>query len=718
MQIVKQDKQTKSDVWSNDQYRMIYRDGVRQNFALCTECQALITHKSCYGTGGLLRHRCFRRRNGLMQTHGRGRRTRKSSTPRRSNRIRSSSPYSSSTPVVADSGDDLLTQTRYELETLIQHADASVVFQKPSGTRSSVWRFDLFQLVYRDGERQDFVYCLDCHQLLIHRQQSGTMRLLRHKCIQDRMAQQTEQERHPVKVECEAEVDLKEEEPTKVDEEPIETAQPFFPVPSIFPEKGQFDEIRELTGLEADRCTIARKQLHLMSREFIPISLIQDNEHFQRLVQCLINSAVNFGEFNQRKAWLSQNDVADQQTLRLINVKERLKILVNREKLSFSCDVWQHKTAQICATLRGHYIDDQFKLRNVVLGTRVCLDDDGDLFELCVNILREYTDSRRSALRLLSNATVVVDGERNRHGMQRMINCVSSSLNQIASELIADSTAVQQICTSVTQKLAKDPSPHIRTLLLNFDATHWESIWQLLSVFRELVGTVNCPHEIDDILMMLDPLHEVAQCLGGFNTTTPTINLVYTFRQKLLDVFATALDATSRAIKLKFLTAIKSNFVITDLHRIAVFLDPRFKSLKFFDPDERNRVIEMTKVLISDGTIPPLPLQQPAHAFLAAYMDEGLAVEPSTNEVDVYVRLRLNGVIQVADDDQVLSFWQQRTDLPRLQNLVKQILCIPASCTAQVCHFSASARQMVLGRSRLDVGELDTALLIHSIEDA
>lgn len=609
--------------------------------------------------------------------------------------------------MVPDSSDDLMTQTRYELETLIQHSDPSVVFQKPSGTRSSVWRYDVFQLVYRDGDRQDFVYCLDCHKLLIHRQQSGTMRLLRHKCLQDRMAQQEEDESKPI---------VKVEEPVKL-EEPIECIEPVFSVPSIFPEKGHFSEIRELTGLEADRCSIARKQLQFMSREFISISLLQENEQFHRLVQCLINSAINYGEFNPQKVWLGHHDVADQQTIRLIQVKEKLKILVSREKLSFSCDVWQHKTAQLCATLRGHYIDDQFALQNVVLGTRVCLEKDGDLFELCVSILRDYTDSRRSALRILSNATVVVDGERNRHGMQRMINCVSSSLNQIASELIADSMAVQQICTSVMQKLAKDPSPHIRTLLLNFDATHWESIWQLLSVFRELVGTVNCPHEIDDILMMLDPLHEVAQCLGGFNTSTPTINLVYTFRQKLLDVFASALDATSRAIKLKFLTAIKSNFVITDLHRIAVFLDPRFKSLKFFDAEERHRVVEMTKVLISDGSTPAPPSYQAPHPFLSVYMDDHLTDEPSTNEVDIYVRIRLNGLLQVADDDQVLAFWQQHTELPRLQNLVKQILCIPASCTAQVCHFSAAARQMVLGRSRLDVGDLDTALLVHSISE-
>lgn len=601
-----------------------------------------------------------------------------------------------------------MTQTRYELETLIQHSDQSVVLQKPTGTRSSVWRYDLFQLVYRDGERQDFVYCLECHQLLVHRQQSGTMRLLRHKCLQDRMAHQAEEER-PSPVE-------KKEEAVKV-EEAIECVEPGFAVPSIFPEKGHYDEAPELTGLEADRCSIARKQLQLMSKEFISISLLQENEHFHRLVQCLINSAINYGEMDPRKVWLNQHEVADQQTLRLIQVKERLKVLVNREKLSFSCDVWQHKKSQVCATLRGHYIDDQYALKNVVLGTRVCMDDEGDLFELCVNILRDYTDTRRSALRLLSNATVVVDGERNRHGMQRMINCVSSSLNQIASELIADSTAVQQICTSVMQKLSKDPSPYIRTLLLNFDATHWESIWQLLSVFRELVGTVSCPHEIDDILMMLDPLHEVAQCLGGFNTATPTINLVYTFRQKLLDVFATALDATSRAIKLKFLAAIKSNFVITDLHRIAVFLDPRFKSLKFFDADERSRVIEMTKVLISDGSPAAPAAHQLPHLFLSAYMDDNIADEPSANEVDIYVRLRLNGTLQVADDDQVLAFWQHRTELPRLQNLVKQILCIPASCTAQVCHFSAAARQMVLGRSRLDVAELDTALLLHSSED-
>lgn len=783
VQIVKQDKQTKSDVWSNDQYRMIYRDGVRQNFALCTECQALITHKSCYGTGGLLRHRCFRKRNGLMQTHGRGRRTRKAGSShgapttttstltrrqRRSSRQRlaarssmaattASTASSSSSPLPAlgtetahaEGAEDTLTQIRYELETLLQHSDATVELLKPpAGSRSLVWTYNLLQMVYRDGERQDFVFCVECRQLLVHRVQAGTNRLLRHPCIQaaiERLERAEQPRQHGQQAPPQAvDVEMHQQEEEEDDDdgersqydtktEPIECADientastyisPFMTLPD---ETAAADAA---TGIDADKKTIAKQQLYLMSREFIPAALLGDGGNsdsaYQRLLQCLLSSAVGFGRFNATQCWLDATDVQHRLTQRRATLHERLKRIVATEKLSFSCDVWQHRPDQVCVTLHGHYVDDAYRLRNVVLGTRVHREEAGDLFELCVQILRKYVgDSKRTALRTLSNATIVVDGDRNRNGMQRMINCVASGLNGIATELIADSTVVQQICATVCAKLSAHASPEIRAMLLRFDGTRWETIWNLLTVYREIVGTVECPHEIDDILAMLDPLHEVSSCLGRFVAQTPTINLVYPFRQKLLDVFASALDATTLAIKQKFLASIKSNFVLTDLHRIAVFLDPRFKSLRFFSADERARIVDMTKVLISDGTEPGgrnssggAHHHQPVHAYLADYMDDGIGEAPSANEVDAYLRMQLNGTLRVADDDQVLAFWQQRDDLPRLQNLVRQILCIPASCTADGCHFAAEAERVVEMRARMEVGELDAAMLVVCNKD-
>lgn len=847
VQIVKQDKQTKSDVWSNDQYRMIYKDGVRQNFALCTECHALITHKSCYGTGGLLRHRCFRKRNGLMQTHGRGRRTRKNggggsggsgcggivgagisggggSVPRRRRRssrqrlaTRQSAKQSSATMTMmmrmasgtgstasscsspplqqqaiqpptttipnnnsiiptmatADGAEDTLTQIRHELETLIQHADPSVELLKPpAGSRSLVWTYQMLQMVYRDGERQDFVFCVECRQLLVHRVQAGTNRLLRHACIQaaierNERAEQMQQHQQHVNRRPTADVannhndDANEEnaherqtaeqltQQSKLvgNPQPMEYPDDSTPNTYVSPfmklaEDAAIDANETATGIDADKKRIAKQQLYLMCREFMPVSLLDATgfqgpnstgictNSYQRLLQCLLSSAVDFGRFNAAQCFLDGPEVQRRIGQRRDRMHESLRSIVATEKLSFSCDVWPHRSGQLCCTLHGHYVDDSFSLRNVVLGTRVHREEAGDLFELCVQMLRVYVpgESRRIALRKLSNTTIVIDGDRNRNGMQRMINCVASGLNRIASELVVDSQVVQQICATVIVKLAEHATPEIRAMLLRFDGTRWETIWNLLTVYREIVGTVECPHEIDDILAMLDPLHEVAVCLGRFASQTPTINLVYPFRQKLLDVFASALDATTLAIKQKFLASINSNFVLTDLHRIAVFLDPRFKSLRFFSADERMRIIDMTKVLINDGTddgsgaaaaVDRLSAaehqtgRQPIHAHLADYMDDGIAEAPSVNEVDTYVRMQLHGSLRIADDSQVLAFWQQRDELPRLQNLVLQILCIPASCRADGCHFSAEAKRVLEMRTRIDgLDELDTALMV------
>lgn len=838
---------------------MIYRDGVRQNFALCTECHALITHKSCYGTGGLLRHRCFRKRNGLMQTHGRGRRTRKSGGSgasgcggsgvgtgtgmlavggggvsmtrrrRRSSRQRlasrqsakasssvllmttgangsTASSCSSPTPSVtavtmtnsaaastAEGAEDTLTQIRHELETLIQHADASVELLKPpAGSRSLVWTYNMLQMVYRDGERQDFVFCVECRQLLVHRVQAGTNRLLRHACVQaaiarNERAEQLQQHQQQLLVAQHQHQQLLQQQqqhhanrPTDVthqrndDDEMHDGNTPPTPATMEHTQPKADDNVQHIeypadttpntyispfmtlaedagiagkkaTGIDADKKRIAKQQLYLMCREFMPISLLDGSgagaqmpnattgmctNSYQRLLQCLLSSAVEFGRFNAAHCFLDGDDVQRRVVQRRAQLHEKLRHIVATEKLSFSADVWLHRPGQLCCTLHGHYVDDAFRLRNVVLGTRVYREEAGDLFELCVQMLRAYVpgESKRTALRKLSNTTIVIDGERNRSGMPRMINCVASGLNRIASELVVDSQVVQQICGTVLAKLAEHATPEIRAMLLRFDGARWETIWNLLTVYREIVGTVECPHEIDDILAMLDPLHEVSLCLGRFGAQQPTINLVYPFRQKLLDVFASALDATTLAIKQKFLASINSNFVLTDLHRIAVFLDPRFKSLRFFSAEERARIVDMTKVLINDGPseadaagtagaglaiAEPAGRQQPPHAHLADYMDDGIAEPASANEVDAYVRMQLNGTLRVADDGQVLAFWQQRDDLPRLQNLVLQILSIPASCRADGCHFAADAKRVLEMRARIDaVDELDTALMM------
>lgn len=50
----------KSEIWSNGNFRTIYKDGVKLDFVMCLLCKSLITYRSKTGTASLLRHSCMR----------------------------------------------------------------------------------------------------------------------------------------------------------------------------------------------------------------------------------------------------------------------------------------------------------------------------------------------------------------------------------------------------------------------------------------------------------------------------------------------------------------------------------------------------------------------------------------------------------------------------------------------------------------------------------
>ena len=83
----------------------------------------------------------------------------------------------------------------------------------------------------------------------------------------------------------------------------------------------------------------------------------------------------------------------------------------------------------------------------------------------------------------------------------------------------------------------------------------------------------------------------------------------------------------------------------------------------------------------------------------------------ATDEVDDYCSTTFQ---LTASDENLLFFWEKQGRFPRLQQLAKRFLCIPATSAASERCFSAAGRVIEARRNRLNPGTVDAILYLHS----
>lgn len=729
--LVKPEKSSKSCAWSADCFSLIFNNNVKENFVYCQICSNLITYNSVHGTGSLLRHHCYKKVISSMKDENDDRKVLnfQTSTPKMLKRslheTENNSPFS--TILINSSSDPLKfpmkcrdnTKQKKDIEELIARGDPTIDLRMPTNIKSEVWSNGNFKIVYKNGNKLGFVMCFYCQSLITYKSKTGTASLLRHSCIKRLNASVKAENRSPNHTEIVHDYSsLPNNDNEQTDDAELITVNNVDN--SSYGNDNETDNEQYLSGYFPDDYKDEASKLfqYFSYKDMQPMNL-QQKKGFLNFGQYLINMGAEYGKINIDTILDGRNSLNGSLGDSFTNTLQKmLKPKFEDHKMSLSCDYWtDHNRKMNFFTLYGHYIgNDIFGIKKANLGTVNFTEDFSaiDYKQLVTSILEDYFTNDSDIETFLSKSTIVVfDDMSNCLKSYSTIYCSCLKLNQIVQMLLDESNYRNVIPNEV------------------LESDSWFNIWEYL----ELVDEPNVDmHTIDELKQILDPFTKALKNLSS--DQKPTINEVYIFRKKLEDHFRNKRFSNTKINELA-LNLIREEFPMTNLHKIAVFLDPRFKSLKFMTQDDKTNVINMVSKMISsdegDANIMTFGEENDTKStiiktanstsgvsdntdstkYLIEYMDIVEERDETHDEVDMYMNLKFNDIYST----NILEFWESRYDLPHLRQLARDILCIPASAIVSEKHFLDEAKLLAKRRLNMEIDNIKQMLYIHENYD-
>lgn len=219
-----------------------------------------------------------------------------------------------------------------------------------------------------------------------------------------------------------------------------------------------------------------------------------------------------------------------------------------------------------------------------------------------------------------------------------------------------------------------------------------ERFFEVLELLKQHEAKTASDEQLMTILTQVDLglMNRVRAVLNSFydakkfisSENTATINLILPCYKKLVLVLNADDEADYRVKSFKTLLSslLDKYFVVTDKHKIATFLTPRFRSLRnLCTPEETKALIRKIKQEFNEE-------KTEAGSAAANREEDGnffnefcTNVEDIGDEVDNYLKLCLSNA-DLADDP--LKFWQRnKSSFVKLSEYATDILSVPASST-------------------------------------
>lgn len=765
--LMKPEKSSKSCAWGVDCFSLIFNNNVKENYVYCQICKNLITYNSVHGTGSLLRHHCYkkvinsqREENNVVKSLNFSQSATKVQQQQHQQhhlqkRIKCENDSSGLNDILMGATADMKFQTKgrdnsklkKEIEELLTRGDPSIDMRAPENIKSEVWSNGNFKILYQNGKKLDFVICMFCHSLITYKSKTGTASLLRHSCIK-RLSETIKREnRSPIGNEHDLHeqyvtIPLSEPDPDHADDV-VDAAQiqctavnlAYVSCDNDNDTDADAEAEQYLSNEYTDEVKEeAFKLFHYFSfKDLQPMNLVH-RKGFLTFGQYLMNLGAECKRGNMEALFdgkhVSSSALVAEKSIN--NLQKMLKPKFEDHRIALSCDYWTDRNRKMnFLTLYGHYISDMFEIKKVNLGTESFVEDFStiDYKRLISSMLERYLNNDHDIEAFLSRTTTVIfDEMADCFKSYSTIGCSCLILNRIVMQLIDE--------CDLRETLPND-------MLANTDS--WSNIWEYLEMGDDQIDSLTAS-SIDEFKQILDPFMKAVKSLSS--DQKPTINEVYIFRKKIEDHFRNACF-TNTKIREIALNLIRVHFPITNLHKIAVFLDPRFKSLKFMSHEEKTNVLNMVSKMVSSddgenhlnafgeessgkltssmvnkssrgggggdsgaggsGTSTSSGAGCDSTKYLIEYMDIVEERDETHDEVDTYVNLKFNDIYSA----NILEFWESRYDLPHLRQLAIDILCIPASGIVAEKLFSEDANVLAKRRLNMEIDNVKQMLHIH-----
>lgn len=212
----------------------------------------------------------------------------------------------------------------------------------------------------------------------------------------------------------------------------------------------------------------------------------------------------------------------------------------------------------------------------------------------------------------------------------------------------------------------------------------------------------------------------------------PTLHMVIPWYKTLINHCKVNISDNDTLIEIKSVVeqVIKKKLNIEDIHKIAIFFDPRMKQLKILEQSDakwvKERIRNQCSSIISQitneesddstTTVQERPLKKSRKKVKETTTDfseyyDSSSEEEENDEIDQYLKCK-------APKDKnlnVLQWWKDHKDeYPALAILSAYYLSIPASSASSEREFSATGQTINERRTNLNPETVDSILILHS----
>ncbi|XP_065089518.1 uncharacterized protein LOC135710783 [Ochlerotatus camptorhynchus] len=546
--------------------------------------------------------------------------------------------------------------TKDMLEQKITEKDPDLVYRKHHNNNSTWARY---MPMYYKGVKQNYVRCLECGWLVLHKASTGTGSLLRHKC----------------KIKLPSGVEVKiEQQPPSNRNLPSKAAT----VGSTSSHAVKFQTTVMPQNVVDD---LVRQQACFLYKDLSSVDLF-DSHSFRTFAQMLVNIGVYYGQ--QDIAFLADRTRLMDQVLPTIYQQARIQLnqaLVDCD-LSYSFNLFRNEVEnKSFATINSYTVAEDYYFRKINVKTVPVEDLESFIEGLPTIIIDMIEKEHNEPLKLVYGTKLDV-----RSDDFELIPCVV--------------TALWGIMKKIMDMFKFDSEQYVEKIFLSEDDEEEDAMKKILAPFKEPIKSLVSDGNV-------------------------TITEVVLWKKKLERHFRVeeADDENMKTIKEAFQMQIKQSLKLHEYHKIGVFLDPKFKGLRFLSEEERSETlaivkaqlrrdqdgIEQLKKLYSSGKKDNVEIRKETKFY--EFMDASLEVESADvvdDEIRQYVDVKLESPVDV------LSYWRNENAFPLLKKLCQRVLNIPAACDDMKLRFGrADQRDFLKKRAVLREEEIDMMLYLN-----
>lgn len=485
--------------------------------------------------------------------------------------------------------------------------------------------------------------------------------------------------------------------------------------------------------------------INFVSKDLRPYKAVED-AGFLDLIQTAWNLGAEFGQISTEKlveVLPSRQAVSYNITAKANDIRAQLKIKLNAtfeelKSIPMTADIWTDNQKHMSYLgLTAHFYDDEGNLCDQLIALRVLdvgtVKDNVYVRKVIEEILDDYglkeniksmvfTTDRGGNIKVALRCSI-------------RLNCIAHMINNIvkaACDIDIVKEQIAQCKTLVTFFKITGLNNTLGTSLkqaidvrFNSVCNMFESILKNRLKVKDALESRNEDRRIENIHFnqvqcMFAYLDEFRHwSTKGSASKIPTLYLVWIAMDALIKHSTPSNDdnSTVALMKIKAYQYIEENFEIHELHRVATFLHPNFKSLKFTNEQKRMKTHNDTRHLLrkyhpssarTTNRRESTSSSSSVDSTISTYMDDNSSL---LDEVHEYISLKC-----IPDEKlNLINWWQDRKELfPTLSKLALWIHSIPASSIPSERKFSTAGSILIEKRANLKPDSVENIMLIHS----